>query len=717
MDAFPAVDSACARFRIAAASGDTVAAKAAADEVATSILGCAPEHLDTASEAVAQVLGDAPAAAGGSLALAIAQTVPLRITKMLLPVVESRTVALLEDATRFNDLYRDLVGELPWPMWWPDHAAVIEEFTAAAAAAGWEPQSARSWAKACFECSDWLDVLYYLVQDRRLRPQLRDRVRLVAAAARVGDSIWGVAHLEAVLLVLDDEPLVVLHRETGTAFRITINGVPYNSELDIVLAKAINELTPADAGTPPVLGGATQFDLTDAHGDWLLHSRPVDIPELDGTRVVVLDPLPASRHWTPSDMFPHLQRHARAVALAPEEAAAWHARIAPAGARHRDLLPGPHGPWAVVDEPTALAAAGPTTQVMRAGATTFGLGRAATVVVIEPGAFTHATGLLNRDTIVVHEQLPRPVAHALIGNSAALPALGFVRLPEGCLSLGRIRVSTGKYHPTSQDKHERPTPEYLTLAVPLPYQTLDRVRPTPAVYDSPDLGWMDLLPADPIGALKRFTEGWFADIPPQPSPTPPSTDPIPNALAEFHRIVAGRHDAFTNYIRAIPREQLKTLGRGPFAGWLKIGLECDGGWEILTHPEPDDPLIVLHDFTDRPIFENERLSGFLLQWVLAETTWYSAPYRGEATVTREQARQFANRLRRVPLRPMRYPGDPTYLYAAPGVIATIGTPYQHPHDAGTPPDPDIWEVSIGARTPWPLQPFREPGFTWDNFNA
>lgn len=59
----------------------------------------------------------------------------------------------------------------------------------------------------------------------------------------------------------------------------------------IAAADGTGDLMPPD-------GITGQFNMTDAHGQWIWHeARPGDIPVVNGHRVIVLDPSPYERTW------------------------------------------------------------------------------------------------------------------------------------------------------------------------------------------------------------------------------------------------------------------------------------------------------------------------------------------------------------------------------------------------------------------------------------
>ena len=111
------------------------------------------------------------------------------------------------------------------------------------------------------------------------------------------------------LAVLDDEDLVVVHRASGEGFEFTMSGIADNLQLHTLLAERL--VTPGHLpGEPPspeavaaCLGqspGAPReyevketFNLVAAGGTWTWReSAPMDIPVVDGARLLVLDPPP-----------------------------------------------------------------------------------------------------------------------------------------------------------------------------------------------------------------------------------------------------------------------------------------------------------------------------------------------------------------------------------------------------------------------------------------
>jgi hypothetical protein len=181
-------------------------------------------------------------------------------------------------------------------------------------------------AEAWFSCRSWMQPVLYLAQRKDIRVTLPDRDRLTAACDAIREHMVTAEWLHGLLLVLDDETLVVLHRPTGLGYRVTISGIGDNFQLHTLLAAALigrksrgmiggkapspAEVAAASDGPDLAPRGGIQgrFAMADAYGDGIwLEGRPADIPALEGTRVVVLDPPPYPRSWDAGRAYPQMR--------------------------------------------------------------------------------------------------------------------------------------------------------------------------------------------------------------------------------------------------------------------------------------------------------------------------------------------------------------------------------------------------------------------------
>ena len=144
------------------------------------------------------------------------------------------------------------------------------------------------------------------------RPRLLEAVRSVQEA-----SDHDFKCLYYALLVLDDEPMVVLHRPTGTGYALRISGLGDNFQLHTLLADVLvggghvpghapsaqeAAVCRDAAGQVPTTGS---FNLVGPDGEWVWNEgTPADIPVVDGVRLLVLDPPPYQRGWPVGRFFP-----------------------------------------------------------------------------------------------------------------------------------------------------------------------------------------------------------------------------------------------------------------------------------------------------------------------------------------------------------------------------------------------------------------------------
>ncbi|MEV5610742.1 hypothetical protein [Streptomyces sp. NPDC052225] len=146
------------------------------------------------------------------------------------------------------------------------------------------------------------------------------------------------------LLVLDDEPLIVIDRPTGTGYALRMTGLGDTFQLHTLLADRLTGgghlpgYAPApqevavcrDApGQVPTKGS---FNLVAPDGGWIWNEgTPSDIPVVDGSRLLVLDPPPYERGWPAGRFFPGMTGDlVLERVLTAEETARWSAHVRPA---------------------------------------------------------------------------------------------------------------------------------------------------------------------------------------------------------------------------------------------------------------------------------------------------------------------------------------------------------------------------------------------------
>ncbi|MDV9170503.1 hypothetical protein R6V09_10195 [Streptomyces sp. W16] len=145
-----------------------------------------------------------------------------------------------------------------------------------------------------------------------LRTGLLDALRAVQEA-----SGHDFKCLRYALVVLDDEPLLALHRPTGTGYLLRMTGIGDNFQLHTLLADVLigGGHVPGQApsaqeaavcrnapGQVPTTGA---FNLVTPGGEWVWNEgTPTDIPVVDDVRLLVLDPPPYKRGWPAGRFFP-----------------------------------------------------------------------------------------------------------------------------------------------------------------------------------------------------------------------------------------------------------------------------------------------------------------------------------------------------------------------------------------------------------------------------
>jgi len=152
--------------------------------------------------------------------------------------------------------------------------------------------------------------------------------------------------LSSMLAVLDDEPVLVLHRPTGTGYQVRIGGIGDNFQLHTLLAHVLiggghlpgtapsadsvrlaTDPAPADGGRSGV-GATGAFELLAPDGSRIWNEgTPEDIPVVDGHRLLVLDDPSYARSWNADRFFPMLPGRAELVrVLTADETRTWFAR-------------------------------------------------------------------------------------------------------------------------------------------------------------------------------------------------------------------------------------------------------------------------------------------------------------------------------------------------------------------------------------------------------
>jgi hypothetical protein len=269
-----------------------------------------------------------------------------------LDVLAERVSDGLEHAARFPASPGRSVAPCAHPPSAADVDRLEQRVIRAAPAAGLTVEEAGQITMSWFTINDWIPSLLLPLQQKRVRQALPHRARLTDAAAAMADHAEDVPWLLGLLLVLNDEQIIVIHRDSGHVYEMTISGIGDNFQLHTLLAATLigdpaRGLIPGPPPHPAWIAAATdgemappgrirgQFNLATATGDWIWNEgRPADIPVVADRRIVVIDPPPYERTWNIGRAYPLMAPEIRLDRIQPpDEATTWLQRIAPVQSR------------------------------------------------------------------------------------------------------------------------------------------------------------------------------------------------------------------------------------------------------------------------------------------------------------------------------------------------------------------------------------------------
>ncbi|MEV0646018.1 hypothetical protein AB0I28_12210 [Phytomonospora sp. NPDC050363] len=187
----------------------------------------------------------------------------------------------------------------------------------------------------------------------QLGPEVRaafpHKGELLEGALELSEDQPALNWLAGLLTVLDGERLLVLHRESGRGYEMTITGLGDNFQLHTLIADALSgpeeEGLLGDLGLDPHwaavatdapaedFGGTAEgrFNPADGTGAWIWNEgQPCDIPLFEDRRVVVLDPPGYPRTWNNDRKYPMMTASLTLDRILPaDEAADWLAKVGP----------------------------------------------------------------------------------------------------------------------------------------------------------------------------------------------------------------------------------------------------------------------------------------------------------------------------------------------------------------------------------------------------
>ncbi|POX53130.1 hypothetical protein C3489_16480 [Streptomyces sp. Ru71] len=269
------------------------------------------EEIADAGPRLAALLAEVPAGPRGVIAVVVGACVERGAdARGCAPYVFDGLAGTLADAGAFCERWAQTGGgDFPAPEPGDPDPAVVERV-------GWE--AAQGW----WTLPQWEMASVAMLSRPEVRTSLGDplRTRLLEALRPVEEASGHVFKcLAYALLVLDDEPLVALHRPTGTGYALRMSGIGDNFQLHTLLADALvgGGHLPGHAPSaqevavcrdqPGQVLTKGSFNLVAPDGEWVWNEgTPSDIPVVDGVRLLVLDPPPYERSWPAGRFFPNM---------------------------------------------------------------------------------------------------------------------------------------------------------------------------------------------------------------------------------------------------------------------------------------------------------------------------------------------------------------------------------------------------------------------------
>ncbi|WP_329016542.1 hypothetical protein [Streptomyces sp. NBC_00690] len=187
----------------------------------------------------------------------------------------------------------------------------------------------------------WESAAVAVLADPAVRRSLGNRDELVALTEQLEPEIGDLQCVQKALLLLDEEPLLVLDRASGQGFRLRMSGIADNYQLQTLLAAvliggghlpgdapgaeavALSTDAPFDPGRQQPPHRLESFNFAEPSGRWIWSATtPSRIPVVDGVRQLVLD-APVFRHdYATVRFLPRVSaRLALEAVLTPAEAA------------------------------------------------------------------------------------------------------------------------------------------------------------------------------------------------------------------------------------------------------------------------------------------------------------------------------------------------------------------------------------------------------------
>jgi hypothetical protein len=316
----------------------------ALNELSSAVPGLEPAVVAENAVALAGEIHRAPVGVGSYVAQLLAGMCDFGADPVAVsPALVDGVLRVLGNLKRFKALCAEAGLDVPSS---GDEKAFLTTMRALAAALGdtHELREIAEFTESWFAGDGWIRPVLFLLQRKDVRVSLPRRKELTGAAEAAAEDLSTAPWLYGLLLVLDDERFVVLHRATAQGWLCTMSGIGDNFQLHTLLGGRLAEMvgaTPpnavelAAAGTGdmrPEGGIRGTFNLVAATGEWIWNEdRPADIPSHGGIRVVVLDPPPYERSWNVGRLYPLMAPSLTVDGrLPPDDAARWLSTVKPA---------------------------------------------------------------------------------------------------------------------------------------------------------------------------------------------------------------------------------------------------------------------------------------------------------------------------------------------------------------------------------------------------
>jgi hypothetical protein len=307
--------SSVAAFQNAVRRGDDDGVRRELDRLRQGFRQAFVEDVDMAAGLLADVLSEVPPGQDAIVAVLIGACVERGADPLVCaqPILEGARGAVRGAADFCNrwplaedQAYPQQAGETP-PEELFEPLGGIDDPAARAAVIGW--WTLPMWQSAVAAVLSYKEVRKKLLPDDDFFWRARD----VAAASGVG------TFLAQSLAVVDDARLVVIHRPTLEGFEFVMSGIADNFQLHTLLAGRL--VTPghlpgnppsaeavtaclAAPGAPYEYDGVGSFNLVAPDGTWIWNEGwPCDIPIVENSRLLILDPPSYERTWHAARAF------------------------------------------------------------------------------------------------------------------------------------------------------------------------------------------------------------------------------------------------------------------------------------------------------------------------------------------------------------------------------------------------------------------------------